>query len=72
MLLKQYSRSFQKSRSQRHSDTIISTSTLTTSPKTSMCEVLSDVLRKLRADFVHNNDVIERSLLHVCTGETLI
>ena len=43
-----------------------------TRPKTSTCEVLSDVLRKLRDDFVYDNGVIEISLLRVCTGETLI
>ena len=62
----------QRSRSHRHGDIIISTSTPTMSPETYMCEVLSDVLRKLRADFVYNNDVIDISLLHGCTCESSI
>ena len=37
----------------------------TTSPGTSTCEVPSDVSRKLRADLVYNNGVVEVSLLHV-------
>ena len=55
----------QKSSSRRHGDIIISTSTLTMSPETSTCEVPSDVLRKLRADFVYANGVVEIHLLHV-------
>ena len=54
-----------KSRLCRHGDIIISTSTLTTSLETSTCEVPSDVLLKLLADFVYNNGVVEISLLHV-------
>ena len=61
----------QKSRSHQHGNIIILTSTSTTSPATSTYVVPSDVLQKLRADFVYNNGVIEISLLHVCTGETI-
>ena len=43
-----------------------------TSPETPTCELPSDVLRKLRADFVCSDSVIEISLLQVCTGETSI
>ena len=64
----------QKLRPYRYGDTIILTNMLTTCPDTSMCEceVLSDAVRKLRADFVYDNGVvaIHVSLLHVCTGET--
>ena len=42
----------QKSRSRGPSDIIILTSTSTTNPKTSTCEVPSDILHKLQADFV--------------------
>ena len=35
------------------------------SPETFTCEVSSDVLRKLRADFVYDNGAVEISLLHV-------
>ena len=59
-------RIIQKSRSCGHSDIIISTNTSTMSPDTPMCEIPCDVLRKLRADFVHDNDIIEIGLLHVC------
>ena len=52
----------QKSRSCLHSVIIISTSMSTTSPETSTCEVPSDVLRKLRADFVYDNDDVEITL----------
>ena len=45
----------QRLRSCGHGDIIISTSMLTTSPKTSTCEVLGDVLRNLQADFVYDN-----------------
>ena len=55
----------QKSRSCGHSDIIISTNTSTMSPDTSMCEIPCDVLRKLRVDFVHDNDIIEIGLQHV-------
>ena len=51
----------QKSRSRRHGDIIISTSTSTTNLETSMCEVPSNVLQKLRADFVYDNGVVEIS-----------
>ena len=56
----------QKSRSCRHGDIIVLTSTSTTSPETSTCGVSSDVLCKLQTDFVHDNGVIEISLLHTC------
>ena len=62
----------QKSRSRGHGNINILTTTLTTIPKTSTCEVPSDVLRKLLADFVYSNGIIEISLLHVCTGVTSI
>ena len=57
----------QKSISRRHGDihVIISTSMSHYSPVTSMCEVLSDVLSKLRADIVYDNGIVEISLLHV-------
>ena len=55
----------QKLRSRWHGDIIISTSMSTTSPETSTCKVPSDVLRKLQADFVYDNGVVEISLLHV-------
>ena len=55
----------EKSRSRGHGDIIISTSMSTTSPEISMCVVPSEVLRKLRTDFVYNNGVVEKSLLHV-------
>ena len=55
----------QKSRSRRQGDIIILTSTSTMSPETSTCEVSSDVLQKLRADFVYNNCIIEIILLHL-------
>ena len=61
----------QISRSHRHGGIIILTSTLVTSPETSTCEILSDVLRKLQADFVYDNGAVEVSLLH-SGGETLI
>ena len=54
----------QKSRSHQHSNIIISTSTSTMSPKTSMYEVPSDVSCKLQADFVYDNGIVEISLLH--------
>ena len=53
----------QKWKSRGHGDITLSTSTA--SPETSTYELSSDVLRKLRADFVYNNGVIEVSLLHV-------
>ena len=59
-------RIIQKLRSCGHSDIIISTNTSTMSSGTPMCEIPCDVLRKLRADFVHDNDIIEIGLLHVC------
>ena len=55
----------QKSISHQHGDIIISTSTSCTSPVTSTCEVLSDILHMLQVDFVYNNGVVEISLLHV-------
>ena len=44
----------------RDADMTISGSMSTMSPKTSTCEVLSDVLRKLRANFVYNNGVRDK------------
>ena len=58
-------RIIQKSRSCGRSDIIILTNTLTMSPDTPMCEIPCDMLRKLRAEFVHDNDIIEIGLLHV-------
>ena len=58
-------KNIKKSRSRRHADIIMSTSMSTTSPETSTCEVSSDVLWKLRADFVYNNAIVEIRLLHV-------
>ena len=55
----------QKLRLHGHGDIIISTSMSTMSPEISMCEVPSDVLLKLRADFVCDNGIIEVSLLHI-------
>ena len=46
-------------------DIVISTRTSTSSPETSMFEVPSNTIRKLRADSVYSNGVIEVSLLHV-------
>ena len=40
-------------------------SLLKSSPETSTCEVLSEILQKLQADFVHDNGFMEISLLHV-------
>ena len=55
----------QKLRSCGHGDIIIQTSTSTTSPENSTCEVPSDIFQKLQADFVCDNGVIEINLLHV-------
>ena len=46
--------------------------TWSTSPETPTCEVPSYILRKLRADVVYDNGVVEKSLRPVCTGETSI
>ena len=54
-----------KSRSRRYGNIIISTSTSTTSPETSTCEMPSDVIWKLLANFVYNKGIVEVSLLHV-------
>ena len=54
-----------KSRSCGRGDIIISTNMSTMSPEISTCEVPSDVSRKLRADFVYDNGVVEVNLLHV-------
>ena len=47
----------QKLGSCRQGDIIISTNTSTMNPETSTYMVPSDVLRKLRADFVYNNGI---------------
>ena len=41
------------------------TSTAHATPETYTCEVPRDVSRKLAADFVYNNGIVEVSLLHV-------
>ena len=49
----------QKSRSRELDDNIIiSTNTSTMSPETSTCEVPSDVLQKLRDDFLYDNGIV--------------
>ena len=55
----------QKLRSRRHGNIIISKTPSTMSPKTFTCEIPSDVLRKLQADFEYDNGIIEMCLLHV-------
>ena len=42
------------------------------SPETSLCEVLNEVLWKLRADFVYDNGIIEIKPYCMSDGETLI
>ena len=54
-----------KSRSRRYGNIIISTSTSTTSLETSTCEMPSDIIWKLLADFVYDKSIVEVSLLHV-------
>ena len=69
MLLKEHSRSF---KNRDHMNLIIHinkngkrTSTAHATPETYTCEVPRDVSRKLAADFVYNNGIVEVSLLHV-------
>ena len=59
VILVQYSKHCSKNIRDRLKVETTPTSTSTMSPKTFMCEVPSDVLRKLRADFVYDNGVIE-------------
>ena len=61
----------QKLRSREHGDIInyidknVCRLRARASPETSMCEVPRDVSKKLAADFVCTNGIVEVSLLHV-------